>query len=329
MIRIGCLGAARITPKALIAPAAKQADVQVSAIAARDAERARAFAETHDIAAAETDYESLIHRSDVDMIYNALPPSRHEDLTVLALKAGKPVLCEKPIASNAAAAQRMADTARDTGTLLMEAFHYRFHPAFQQAKDIVCGGDLGRLRRFEGAFSVEVKDTAEELRHSFALGGGALMDLGCYPVHWARTLMTGEPEIVAAEAIVEKPDIDLSMTASLVFDRGIRAEVSTSMAPGTERRARIKVVGADATLVMDNPIAPHLGYRTQILGAGDPITVANEGPSGDTTYDYQLAHFLACLRGEDEPLLTPEDAVANMTAIDAIYSAAGLSPRPG
>ncbi|MEL7453591.1 MAG: Gfo/Idh/MocA family oxidoreductase [Pseudomonadota bacterium] len=327
MLRIGCLGAAKITPTSLIAPVRARNDIEITAIAARDLVRASKFAETHSIRGVETDYGRLIERNDVDMIYNALPPHRHEDLTILALKAGKPVLCEKPIALNAAAAQRMADVADETGTVLMEAFHYRFHPAFQQMKDIVCGGDLGRLRTLKAHFSVEVPDSETELRHLFELGGGALMDLGCYPVHWARTLLDGEAEIVSASAQTGRDQIDLTMEAELIFDGGVRAHIRTSMARGAERAAGLKVEGSDASLIMQNPIAPHRGYRTEIHGAGDPIVVADAPEGGPTTYDYQLGHFLDCITQGAPPILTPSDGVANMVAIDAIYEKAGLKPR--
>ena len=329
MIRIGCLGAARITPKAIIVPAEKMDEVRVSAIAARDETRAEAFATAHRIANIETDYAALIARPDVDVIYNALPPSRHADLTILALEAGKPVLCEKPMAMNAEDAARMAEAADRTGVLLMEAFHYRFHPAFQQVRDIIQGGDLGRLVTYEGHFSVEIPESDGELRHELDLGGGALMDLGCYPLHWARTLLGSEPEVISANAVTGRDGIDLSMRADMVCDGGVKVSLNTSMAPGAERAAWLHVTGSDGSLRFQNPIAPHTGYRITLKpeGASEPILVAEEGPSEQTTYHYQLEHFLKCLSGEAAPLLAPADGVANMAAIDAIYRSAGMVPR--
>lgn len=329
MLRFGCLGAARITPQALIAPAALREDVMVSAIAARAASRARAFADEYEIGGTETDYAALIARGDVDAVYNALAPDRHMDLTCLALAAGKPVLCEKPFAMNADEARKMAEQAKMRDTFLMEAFHYRFHPAFQQVVEIVRGGDLGRIQSYEGVFSVEIPERDGELRHELALGGGALMDLGCYPLHWARSLLDGVPEILSAKAETGRPGIDLSMRAELLFDGGVRAKLKTSMAPGAPRRAALEIVGTAAALKVTNPLAPHMGYRIEILpnGGGDPIRVADAPAGGLSTYDYQLAHFMDCLAGKTEPLLGLDDAVANMAAIDAIYTAAGLQPR--
>lgn len=329
MLRIGCLGAARIAPTALLLPAKDRDDVSVTAVASRSGERGRAFAEEHGIEGVETDYAALIARDDVDLIYNALPPSRHEELTVLALKAGKPVLCEKPFAMNAEQAARMAAVARETGVLLMEAFHYRFHPAFIQAFDIVKGGDLGRIKSASAKFSVPIPETEGELRHDLALGGGALMDLGCYPVHWIRTLLEGAPDIASATAVHGLPGIDISMEADLIFDGGVAGKVACSMMSAAKRTAGVKVVGADAVLKMRNPIAPHKGYLIEILpqGAEEPIIVAEADASKRTTYDYQLDHFINCVHGQAEPIITPEDSVANMEVIDGIYRAADMSPR--
>lgn len=329
MIRFGCLGAARITPRALVLPIAGHEDAEIVAVASRDADRARAFAEENTIAHIETDYEALIARPDVDAIYNALPPHLHARLTILALEAGKPVLCEKPMAMNAAEAGQMAKAAERTGVLLMEAFHYRFHPAFMQALEIIRNGDLGRLQTFTGRFSVDIAEKDGELRHELALGGGALMDLGCYPLHWARTVLAGEPEIVSATAKMGRAGIDLYVQAKMVFDQGVTATIMTSMEETTERQAMFRIIGSDARLQFDNPIAPHLGYKVSLMPTDtkEAIIVAEDGPNRQTTYHYQLDHFLSCLKGETTPLLLPADGVANMTAIDAIYRTAGMVPR--
>lgn len=329
MVRFGCLGAARITPAALILPAKKSSGADVAAVAARSAERAGQFADEYGIGGIETDYGALIRRPDVDAIYNALPPYRHADLTIMALEAGKPVLCEKPMAMNADEAARMAQAAERTGTLLMEAFHYRFHPVFTQIVEIVRGGDLGRLQTYEGHFSVEIPERDGELRHDVSLGGGALMDLGCYPVHWARALLEGEPEVLSATSVIGREGIDLSMQAEMVFDGGVKAHISTSMMPGVARGAWLEVTGTEASLRIENPIAPHLGHRVTLLpvDADEAIVVAEAGQSKETTYHYQLDHFLECVAGKAEPILPPGDGVANMAAIDAIYKAAGMMPR--
>jgi predicted dehydrogenase len=324
MIRIGILGAAKIAPKAVIQPASTRTDCEVVAVAARDSQRAQAYADEQGIPHVADSYEALLARDDIDLVYNALPPHRHANLTVAALEAGKAVLCEKPFAMNAVEAARMVEASARSGRPLIEAFHYRFHPAFQRVMDIVRSGELGSVRRIEAAFDVTIPYRPGELRHTLAVGGGALMDLGCYPVHAARTLIGTEPTIVSATAHCDHPGVDLTMATELAFPGGETASIHTSMAPDTPFDAWIKVEGSDGRLEIMNPIHPHRGHSitTTIKGKAETFTV-----DGQATYDHQLAHVMDVMAGRAAPLTGGEDAVGNMTAIDAIYRAADLSPR--
>ncbi len=329
MLRIGCLGAAKITPKAMIAPARGRADVDVVALAARDAGRALAFAQEHRIQIIEESYEALIERDDIDAVYNALPPSRHAELTIKALEAGKHVLCEKPLAMNAVEARQMAEAAQLSDAVLLEAFHYRFHPAFDTLLEFVRSGELGELKGFKAVFNVEIPERPGEIRHTLNVGGGALMDLGCYPVHWARTVLGSEGQVVSAVARGGLGGIDLEMAARIEFEGGVVAELKTSMAMGVERGASLEVSGDKGRLMMNNPIAPHMGYRIEHWPEGAvAATIIAQAPAGGlTTYDYQLAHFVDLAAGQADTILSPEDGVANMALIDGIYHAAGMSPR--
>ena len=324
MIRIGILGAAKIAPPALINPARLRDDCEIVAVAARDTARAREYAAENDIPDIADSYEALIGRDDIDLIYNALPPHRHADLTIAALEARKAVLCEKPFAMNAVEAARMADTARRTGRVLVEAFHYRFHPAFRRVFDIVRSGRLGTIRRVDAAFDVTIPYRPGELRHTLEVGGGALMDLGCYPVHWVRTLVGTDPEIVSATAHCDRPGVDTSMAAELAFPGGETGSIHTTMAPDTRFDAWIRVEGSLGQLEIKNPIHPHRGHSIAITINGTTRTLT---APGQTTYDHQLAHVLDVLAGRTHALTGGRDAVGNMAAIDAIYRAAGLSPR--
>jgi predicted dehydrogenase len=324
MIRIGILGAAKIAPKAVIAPASARTDCEVIAMAARDADRARAYAEEHGIPHVADSYEDLLARDDIDLIYNALPPHRHADLTIAALEAGKAVLCEKPFAMNAVEAAQMVEASTRTGKPLIEAFHYRFHPAFQRVFDIVRSGQLGVVHRIEAAFDVTIPYRPGELRHTLTVGGGALMDLGCYPLHAVRTLIGAEPTVVSATAQCEHPGVDLKTVAEVTFPGGETASIHTSMAPDTPFNAWIRVVGSDGHLEITNPIHPHRGHSiaTTIKGKAETFKV-----DGQATYDHQLAHVMDVMAGRTAPLTGGKDAVGNMMAIDAIYRAAGLNPR--
>lgn len=324
MIKIGILGAAKIAPPAIIKPAGQRGDCAIVSVAARDVARAETFALTNGIPEVEKNYEALIARSDIDLIYNALPPHRHADLSIAALKAGKAVLCEKPFAMNAAEAARMVQVAAETGGTLIEAFHYRFHPAFERALEIARSGMLGEITEMTAKFSVEIPYKEGELRHTLAIGGGALMDLGCYPLHWARTLIGQEPVIASAEAVCEHDNVDLSIQAVLTFPGGARGDISCSMALGVQTEAHFELKGREGTLTMINPLAPHMGHQIKLTRNGETTT---ETVDAKTTYDHQLAHVIDVIRNDAPPLTGGADAVATMTAIDAIYTAAGLRPR--
>ena len=165
-LRIGVLGAARIAPSALIKPAKDNADVVVAAVAARDGSRARAFAAKHGIARVHESYEALIADPDLDAVYNPLPNGLHGKWTRAALAAGKHVLCEKPFTANAAEAREIADLAAKSDRVVMEAFHYRYHPLALRTEQIIASGELGKLRACGGGL---VFSAAEVLRHPLQL----------------------------------------------------------------------------------------------------------------------------------------------------------------
>lgn len=324
MIRIGLLGASKIAPKSLIPQVKRRSDCTLSAVAGRDIARTRAYAETHGIAEAVESYEALIARPDIDLIYNALPPNRHADLSIAALEAGKHVLCEKPFALNALEARRMVDTATRTGRHLVEGFHYRFHPMFLDILEKIRSGAIGQICAMKAEFSVSIPYAPEELRHRPDLGGGAMMDLGCYPLHWLRTIAGTEPRLVSARIEEGKPGVDLLTKADLEFPGGIPARLRTSMKRGQRVRAFLAVKGSEGVLRAMNPLHPSMGHWISVQRGSK---VNRYTVDGQTTFDHQLAHVVDVISGRAAPLTGDEDAVANMAMIDAIYEAGGLKPR--
>jgi predicted dehydrogenase len=180
-LRIGLLGASRIARTAVIAPTRDNPDFVVAAVAARDPDRARAYAAEHEIAHVADDYAALVRRDDLDVIYNGLPPAGHARWTIAALEAGKSVLCEKPFARDAGEARSMVRAAAANGKVLIEAFHYRFHNVMRAAAALTREGSLGRLKSAEAVFEVPIARAPGELRWLASQGGGALMDLGPTP----------------------------------------------------------------------------------------------------------------------------------------------------
>lgn len=318
MWRIGLLGASKIARGAVIAPAKTNPDFEVIAVGARDPARARVYAGEHGIPHVAGSYAELVGRDDVDVVYNALPPSGHAEWTIAALEAGKTVLCEKPFAMNAGEARRMTEAAKATGQVLIEAFHYRFHNVILRAEALVKTGALGRVTQASAEFKGTIPRSPDELRWRRDLGGGGLMDLGCYPVHALRTLIGEEPSIVSAEGRFED-GVDVELSARFAFPSGVRAEMACAMtSPGFS--APLKIEGERGGLEILNYLAPQIGCRftTNIDGVA-----ASQDVEGLSTYQAQLVHLAEVLRGESQALTGGADAVANMTAIDAIYAAAG------
>lgn len=326
MIRIGLLGAARIADRAIIQPAALRSDVAIAVVAASNLEKAQAFARQFDIELALGRYDELLARDDIDLIYNALPPSLHAQWSIKALQQGKHVLCEKPFAMDAEEAKAMVAAAEASGRLLIEGYHYRFHPVFAEVERLVKSGELGTIHTVRSNFSVRIAETPGSLRHNAPLGGGALMDLGCYPLHWLRTLFGDTPQILWADAICPKPQLDSSFELRLQFQNGPLCYVGCAMSEHLSRHhdASLYLEGDKAQLEVLNLVAPHQGHKLCLTKNGE----AHEYQiKGDTTYDHQLAHVVACIKGETKPLTGGRDAIDQMQLIDDTYKAAGLLPR--
>ena len=321
LVKIGILGAAKVAEFALIEPVAENAGAIISAVASRSVERAQLYAQEHSIPSVSDDYQALVERDDVDLVYNALPPSEHAAMTIAALRAGKPVLCEKPFAMSANEARQMVSVAQETGLPLIEAFHYRFHPAVSFVLDELRKGTIGTVQSITGRLTGPIPDTDGELRHIPELGGGALMDLGCYPVHLLRTLMGAEPTVTQAKAVMSESGVDLSFEGQLRFPFGARGRLVCSMALDAKLEARLKIVGDAGQIDFVNPLAPHIGHKITITTGEEK---RYEVAKGKTTYTCQLEHVLDVLAGAAQPLTGGWDAIANMTVIDNLYAAAGV-----
>ncbi|MEE3326672.1 MAG: Gfo/Idh/MocA family oxidoreductase [Myxococcota bacterium] len=322
-MRIGILGAAKIAPRALVEPGREIDDAEVFAVASRDPVRAERFAHEHDLARVFPSYEALCESSEIDAIYNALPISLHCEWTLRALASGKPVLCEKAFASNAREAERMAEAAAESGAFLMEAFHWRYHPMAKRMIEIVQSGQIGAVRKIHSHFNVAIEDPTN-IRFDYAMGGGATMDLGCYPLHMARHVLAEEPEIVSAVAEIGPPDVDVDMRAQLRFPSGAEAEISCSMKSGAEFSMEFKAEGEQGRLHAINPLAPHGGNRLDVEAGGRK---ESESVPGKSTYFYQLEAFVKAVQTGEAVPTGVEDAVLNMEALDAIYLASGLKLR--
>jgi predicted dehydrogenase len=322
-VQIGVLGAARIAPTALIKPAKTNADVVVAAVAARNVSRARAFAVKHGIARVHDSYEALIADPDLDAVYNPLPNGLHGRWTRAALAAGKHVLCEKPFTANAAEAREIAELAAKSDRVVMEAFHYRYHPLALRIEEIIASRELGKLERVEAALCFPLPNSSD-IRYDYSLAGGATMDAGCYAVHMVRTFGGSTPEVVSAQPKLRDPRVDRAMTAEVRFAEGHTGRIRCSMWSPRLLEISAHVVGDQGELHALNPVLPQLYHRLSVRSSTGKRV---ERFPRRASYAYQLDAFVAAvLRGEPVKT-TPEDAIENMIVVDAIYRTAGLPLR--
>jgi predicted dehydrogenase len=323
-LRIGILGAARIAPPALIKPARKIDEVEVVAIAARDRAKATKFASKHEIGRVHDSYDALLADPDVDAIYNPLPNGLHGKWTIAALEAGKHVLCEKPFTANADEAVEVAKVEARTGLVVMEAFHYRYHPLADRLVEITQDGTLGEIEHIHTWMIIPLL-SRRDIRWQLDLAGGSTMDVGCYTIHLLRSLAQAEPDVSSASARERSPGVDRWLQADMRLPSGASGRITASMWSGRFLKLGAEVKGDKGVLRVLNPYAPQYFHRVSVR--------THDGKRREArfprvaSYHYQLKAFAgAVLRGE--PIKTgTSDAIANMRVIDAAYTAAGMEPR--
>lgn len=326
-LRIGTLGAARIAERSLISPAASTGD-RVVAVAARNRDRATAFAEKHGIETVLDGYEDVVAAPEVEIIYNPLANAFHGPWNLAAVRAGKHVLSEKPFASNAAEAHLVADAARAAGVTVIEGFHYLFHPVMLRALEILGSGEIGELRDVEARTLMPAPDD-DDPRWDLSLAGGAVMDLGCYGLHAHRVLAPhagGEPRLVGARGgeRADRPGVDEWMDVTFAFPGGAAGRSVCSMGHDSFSMT-LRIVGSSGELTVADYVQPHKDDRVFVTACGvDRVETLGRRSS----YLYQLEAVRAHLR-EGGPLpIDLDDAVTTAEGIDEIYRAAGFEPRP-
>ena len=323
-LRFGVLGAARIAPKALITASAGLSSVEITRVAARDQQRAEAFARRYGVDGVCESYQALAESPDVDVVYNPLPMNLHAEWTIAALRAGKHVLCEKPFASNAAEAQEMVDVAKAEGLVLGEAFHHHYHPMSRHIIDVARSGVIGTITRADGYFNIAISQP--DIRWDYETSGGSLMDLGCYPLHWVRHVVGEEPTVDTAVATESPKHIDADMSADLSFPGGATAHIESSMIVPSNQPddIRLEVTGTKGSMTVINPLSPQSGNTLTIRSESGETSVEFDAGS---TYNHMMRAFCDHVT-HGLPFPTQgRDAVDNMAAIDAIYTAAGLPIR--
>ncbi|KAI9597391.1 NAD(P)-binding protein [Syncephalis fuscata] len=331
-LRIGILGAANIAPMAVILPSRLIPSVIISSVAARDEARAKKFAAKHQIPHTHSSYDALVNDEGIDAVYIPLPNGLHYEWTLKAIQAGKHVLLEKPSSANAEQTAELVAAADAKGVILLEAFHYRFHPATKRAVDILNSGELGGVQRIEcNAIAPNVFGD-DDIRFNYSLAGGACMDIGSYMLHAIRLMAGGGiPDHVEATAQLTSPEVDHTMHTQLTFSNGIVAKGTASLkASWFNFMPTLKVTGTDKEMEIKNFILPSLWHSIRIRSSDTGKSLRTEKcyGNGDMTYTYMLRHFAElCQRRTTEMIVSHKDTLNNMQTMDMVYKAAGLTLR--
>jgi predicted dehydrogenase len=306
-VRWGVVGNASIARDKVIPAMQRAANCEVLAIASRDAPRAAEAAGSLGIARSYGSYDALLGDGDIDAVYIPLPNSMHAEWTLKAAAAGKHVLCEKPLGMTEAEATAMVEACRDAGVLLMEAFMYRLHPMWVRVRELVTSGRIGELLAVQSFFSYTNTDPAN-IRNIAELGGGALMDIGCYPINVARMMFGSEPTDVQS-VIRRDPRFGTDVLTSAVLDFGGR-QATFSCSTQLQDYQRVHLIGTEGRLLVEIPFNIPADRPTRILfstggsaGAIPPVPPSVdeiEIPAADQ-YQVQVEQFAAAIRDGAQP----------------------------
>ncbi|MFZ4792886.1 MAG: Gfo/Idh/MocA family protein [Blastocatellia bacterium] len=315
-LRWGILSTSRFAQQKIV-PAMKSCHyAEVTAIASRDRQKGEEVAARLGIAKVHDTYEGLLADPEIDVIYNPLPNHLHVPLTIAALEAGKHVLCEKPIGLDTADAERLLEAARRYPHLkVMEAFMYRFHPQWQKARQLVREGRIGKVSTIQSVFSYFNDDPAN-VRNKEGIGGGGLLDIGCYSISLSRFIFEAEPRRVIG-IIEDDPQFRVDRLTSGILDFGDRTSTFTCSTQLTPYQ-RVQIFGTSGRIEIEVPFNPMPDQPARII-------VESDGKIEETVFDlcnqYTIQGDLFSLAViNNSPVPTPlEDAVANMRVIDAVF----------
>ena len=289
-LRWGILSTANIGRAAVIPAIRASSNGTLAAVASRTAAVADDFAAANGIPASYGSYDALLQDRDVDAVYIPLPNGLHREWTIKAAEHGKHVLCEKPLALTADECREMAAAASANGVTLMEAFMYRFHPQIAKVEGLIRDGALGALKSIRSGFTFRLTKPGN-IRLDAALGGGALMDVGCYCVNVSRTLAGREPVEVQAWATFGPTGVDLELAGSLRFEGGLVAQFDCALT--MERREFVEVAGTEGSLELRRAFLPGITDTPVLQHRGREPSIEHQ-VQGDDEYRLMVEHFADC-----------------------------------
>ena len=308
----------------------------ITCVGSRQLASAQAFAGDYQIPRAFGSYDDVLRSPEVDVVYVSLPNSLHNPWTIAALRAGKHVLCEKPIASNAVQAQEMFDTARQCGRVLMEAFMYRSHPQTLAVLDLVRNGAIGELKLIRTSFCFRTRRTDGNIRFDRTLSGGALMDIGCYCTDFSRLLTGAEPMQMDVTGHLHKSGVDDLAAGTLTFPGGTVASFTCGMTLQADNTAY--VCGSEAFIEIPVPWKPPQDNATFTLVRGTPPRMESLGQPSPATpprqphivnaktnlFADEADDFVATILDAKPPRITPEQSIGNMRVLDTLRRKLGV-----
>jgi predicted dehydrogenase len=324
-LRWGILGCAAIADRAVI-PAIQASETgELVGIASRSEGKAKEKAEQFAIPKHYDSYEALLADADIDAVYIPLPNHLHLEWTLAAAKAGKHILCEKPLALNAEEAQRMVDYCKEAGVHLAEAFMYRHHPRIARVKEIIASGEIGELRAIRGVFTYNGAESKGDIRQVKAWGGGGLYDVGVYPLSAARWITGAEPEAVTAHALFspEHDNVDMMASGLVEFAGGVALTFDCGM--WASFRNELEIVGTKGSITLKPSFLPNKHNDGITVQVGDQLR--EEKPYAVDAYVAQADQFARVVWGHEEPAYPAQDAVANMKLVEACLESAHKRER--
>ena len=320
------MGTAGIARKQFL-PALREAGGIAAVVAGRDLARAQDYAASQGIRRAIQGYQALLDDAGVDAIYLPLPNSLHAEWTIKALRAGKPVLCEKPLCGTLAETRQVLAVAQETGTLLWEAFVFPFQAQMAQLRGLLADGIIGELREIQANFHFQLT-RPEDIRLRRDMAGGALNDVGCYPVRLAGELITAPHESAWAVSIPGGDGVDVETQGSLGFPGGKRLLLSCGFRRADDTFGRL--LGTRGQINITAPYHPGAGDTFQVCAAGQP-PCSYPAAGSEQPFTAAIQHIQAALRGEEEPRsLALDTSLRTAQALHDLHeSAAGQEPPAG
>jgi predicted dehydrogenase len=333
MVRWGIVGTGKIA-RLLATAIAESRDGRLVSAGSRSAERADAFAREFDVPRSHPRYDGVVADEDVDLVYVATHHPAHREWAVRAAENGKHVLCEKPIAMNHADAALIVDAARRNDVFLLEAFAYRCHPQTSRLVEVLRSGIVGEVRMIDAVFGYDAGPKPENYLLVRELGGGSMLDVGCYTTSMARLVAATSMEVEVAESVdvtgaasVGTAGVDLSAAATVLFEGGPLARVACSIEANLE--SAVRIYGSDGRITVPSPWlpgrkAPEPAIILERRGA-EPEVISTAVDAGVYTVEVDVVNELV-RAGERSPrVMSWDDSLANMRTLDRWRSAAGIT----